>query len=134
MHLTQQLHFAIAWAGTGVTVTVHPTELLMSPRHSDLANATEVTPTLHLVNLQMQGCAKKSVSLLDRAAAGQHTFDILFLTNQSPVTTYDYLFHVTIPQPKVAQLHSQDVPTWIQAEKKLEGLIKQVSSVDACFW
>lgn len=80
----------------------------------------------------MQGCAKRSVSLLDRAAAGQHTFDTLFLTNQSPVTTYDYLFHVTIPQPKVVQLHSLDVPRWTQAEKKLEGLVKQVSSCDVC--
>lgn len=77
-------------------------------------------------SLQLQGCAKRSVSLLDCAAAGQHTFDDLFLTRQSPLTTYDYLFHVNIPQPKAAQLQTQDVPRWVQAEKKLLGLVKQV--------
>ncbi|DBB01879.1 TPA: hypothetical protein ACH3X1_000480 [Trebouxia sp. C0004] len=74
---------------------------------------------------QLQGCAKRSVSLLDRAAAGQHTFDPLFLTKQSPLTTYDYLFHVSIPQPQAAQLQTQDVPRWVQAEKKLLGIVKQ---------
>lgn len=77
-------------------------------------------------SLQLQGCAKRSVSLLDRAAAGQHTFDTLFLTSQSPLTTYDYLFHIKIPQPKAAQLHTQDVPRWALAERKLLGLVKQV--------
>ena len=77
-------------------------------------------------SLQLQGCAKRSVSLLDRAAAGQHTFDPLFLTKHSPLTMYDYLFHVSIPQPKAAQLQTQDVPRWVLAEKKLLGLVKQV--------
>ncbi len=77
-------------------------------------------------SLQLQGCAKRSVSLLDRAAAGQHTFDTLFLISQSPLTMYDYLFHVSIPQPKAAQMQTQDMPRWAQAEKKLLGLVKQV--------
>jgi len=74
----------------------------------------------------LQGYAKRSVSLLDRAASGQHTFDTLFLISQSPSTTYDYLFHVSIPQPKAAQLQTQDVPRWALAEKKLLGIVKQV--------
>lgn len=82
---------------------------------------------LGVMLLQMQGCAKRSVSLLDRAAAGQHTFDTLFLTNQSPLTVCDHLFHVHVEQLEGAGLHSDDVPPWRQAEKQLEALVKQVS-------
>lgn len=74
----------------------------------------------------MQGCAQRSVALLDQAAAGQHTFDALFLTSHSPVTTYDYLFHVHIPQQLPPQLQASDVAPWHHAEKKLEALVKQV--------
>ncbi|KAL3158789.1 hypothetical protein ABBQ32_011516 [Trebouxia sp. C0010 RCD-2024] len=74
---------------------------------------------------QMQACAKRSVVLLDQAAAGQHTFDVLFLTSHSPVTTYDYLFHVHIPQKLQVQLHAADSTPWQHAETKLEALMKQ---------
>lgn len=74
----------------------------------------------------MQACAKRSVVLLDQAAAGQHTFDVLFLTSHSPVTTYDYLFHVHIPQKLQVQLHAADSTPWQHAETKLEALMKQV--------
>lgn len=79
-----------------------------------------------MLGLQMQGCAKRSVALLDQAAAGQHTFDALFLTSHSPLTTYDYLFHVDIPQQLPAQLQASDIAQWQHAEKKLEALVKQV--------
>lgn len=77
----------------------------------------------------MQACAKSSVVLLDQAAAGQHTFDALFLTSHSPLTTYDYLFHVHIPQQLPVQLHAADTTPWQHAERKLEALMKQV-----CRW
>ena len=80
-----------------------------------------------MLGVQMQACAKRSAALLDQAAAGQHTFDALFLTSHSPVTTYDYLFHVHIPQKLQVQLHAADSAPWQHAEKKLEALMKQVS-------
>ena len=76
--------------------------------------------------MQMQACAKRSVTLLDQAAAGLHTFDALFLTSHSPLTTYDYLFHVHVPQQLPVQLHAADIASWQHAEKKLEALVKQV--------
>ena len=80
--------------------------------------------------LQLQGCARRSIALLDRAAAGQQTFDTLFLSNQSPLTIYDYLLHVTVPSQDDGQLQTLDAPTWQQAEKKVEAVVKQVS----CMW
>ena len=79
-----------------------------------------------MLGLQMQACAKRSMALLNQAAAGQHTFDALFLTSHSPLTTYDYLFHVHIPQQLPAQLQASDIAPWQHAEKKLEALVKQV--------
>lgn len=79
-----------------------------------------------VLGLQMQACAKRSMALLNQAAAGQHTFDALFLTSHSPLTTYDYLFHVHIPQQLPAQLQASDIAPWQHAEKKLEALVKQV--------
>ena len=70
--------------------------------------------------------------LLDQAAAGQHTFDALFLTGHSPVTTYDYLYHVHIPQQLQAQLQLADVAPWQQAEKRLEALVRQVCHALPC--
>lgn len=75
---------------------------------------------------QLQGCAKRSVMLLDQASAGQHTFETLFLSSQSPVTMYDYLFHVQLPQPASSgQLQVHDAQSWQQADKRVESIVKQ---------
>ena len=77
--------------------------------------------------LQLQGCVKRSVLLLDQASADQHTLHNLFLNRQSPVTIYDYLFHVQLPQPAAGQLQVHDVQSWQQADKRVEGIVKQVT-------
>ena len=65
------------------------------------------------------------MSLLDKAAAGQQLFDTLFLTQYSPLTTYDYIFHITVPaQQDKGQL--SDLPLSQRIERKVHNVVTQV--------
>lgn len=74
--------------------------------------------------VQVQSCAKRSVKLLDQAAAGQQLFDTLFLTTDTPASMYDYIFHVQIPAQEKGQM--SDVPLPQRIERKVHSIITQV--------
>lgn len=74
--------------------------------------------------MQVQSCAKRSVTLLDQAAAGHQLFDTLFLTRHSPVTIYDYIFHVKVPEQQATLL--SDVPLSQRIERKIHSIVTEV--------